>query len=370
MNCLFINKILNGKLKKLEYLNLALNNIERIENLEGCESLNKLDLTVNFVGELTSITNLTASIFLRELFLTGNPCTQFDGYRKYVIASLPQLTSLDGQEIEKKEIIEALQEYEIISKKIEEQERDYAERRREERLENLKRMHAREDKIKQSGEKITDEIDKEFWQEVVPFSPESRVESHNMIQRKKHQTDKPKEAPQPRPLFAPDGRPYNINEPKINFTFEDSIDESLGCVKVLKLNVFRHLDTSLIDCDIHPNYVRVTIKGKLLQLNLEDEISPDNSFAQRSRTTGEMILKLKKIKQDKLNMPIVEREIRKTDNKPTKTTRFLEFEEQISLSEKLKLSPEKYKHEQALISTKSRKNDKNFVDDPEVPPLA
>lgn len=38
------------KLKELEYLNLALNNIEAVEGLEGSESLNKLDLTCNFIG--------------------------------------------------------------------------------------------------------------------------------------------------------------------------------------------------------------------------------------------------------------------------------------------------------------------------------
>lgn len=38
-----------NKLKELEYLNLALNNILKIEGIEGCESLQKLDLTVNFV---------------------------------------------------------------------------------------------------------------------------------------------------------------------------------------------------------------------------------------------------------------------------------------------------------------------------------
>ena len=37
------------KLKELEYLNLALNNIRLIEGIENCESLMKLDLTVNFV---------------------------------------------------------------------------------------------------------------------------------------------------------------------------------------------------------------------------------------------------------------------------------------------------------------------------------
>ena len=56
---LFLENV--SRLKKLEYLNVALNNIEKVENLEGCESLNKLDLTVNFVGELSSITCLQVS---------------------------------------------------------------------------------------------------------------------------------------------------------------------------------------------------------------------------------------------------------------------------------------------------------------------
>ena len=38
-----------SRLKELEYINLALNNISVIENIEGCESLNKLDMTLNFV---------------------------------------------------------------------------------------------------------------------------------------------------------------------------------------------------------------------------------------------------------------------------------------------------------------------------------
>ncbi len=75
-----IPKIENvSRLKKLEYLNLALNNIERIENLEGCEFLKKLDLTVNFIGELTSVANLCENYHLTELYLTGNPCTDFEG---------------------------------------------------------------------------------------------------------------------------------------------------------------------------------------------------------------------------------------------------------------------------------------------------
>ncbi len=35
--------------QELEQLNLALNNITRVQNLQRCESLRRLDLTANFV---------------------------------------------------------------------------------------------------------------------------------------------------------------------------------------------------------------------------------------------------------------------------------------------------------------------------------
>ena len=38
-----------NRLHDLEYLNLALNSIVRVENLTDCENLRKLDLTVNFI---------------------------------------------------------------------------------------------------------------------------------------------------------------------------------------------------------------------------------------------------------------------------------------------------------------------------------
>lgn len=122
-----ISKIENlHKLKKLEYLNLSLNNIEVIENLEQLESLNKLDLTLNFIGNLQSVENLRDNYNLRELILTGNYCANYDGYRNFVIATLPQLRSLDGIEIKRGDRIIANREYDkcrklIIQQQIEQQ---------------------------------------------------------------------------------------------------------------------------------------------------------------------------------------------------------------------------------------------------------
>merc|ERR1719484_56907 len=90
-------------MKDLEYLNLALNNVERVEGLEKCEFLSKLDLTVNFVDLdacEASIEHLRSRVHLKELFMLGNPCaSDWDGFFNYAVARLPQLETLDGKEI-------------------------------------------------------------------------------------------------------------------------------------------------------------------------------------------------------------------------------------------------------------------------------
>lgn len=59
----------------------------------------------------------------------------------------------------------------------------------------------------------------------------------------------------------------------------------------------RYLDTSLIQVDAQPTYVRVITKGKLFQLPLPEEVSPDSGTARRSTLTGNLVLTLPKTKQ-------------------------------------------------------------------------
>lgn len=132
----------------------------------GCESLQKLDLTVNFVGRLSSVESLQHNVHLTELFLVGNPCTQFEGYRQYVVAALPQLkvTSgpscwsspsphhefvwrfdhsavllppqwLDGTEVTRSERIRSSQGLREVRRRVGEQEREYLRRRAKEKEE-------------------------------------------------------------------------------------------------------------------------------------------------------------------------------------------------------------------------------------------
>ncbi|CAH8642162.1 unnamed protein product [Schistosoma margrebowiei] len=191
-----IPKIENlSKLKKLEYLNLALNNIEKVENLEGCESLKKLDLTVNFIGDLFSIESLGNVHFLEELYLTGNPCTEYPGYREFVIATLPQLKLLDGVEITRSERIIALQNLERIRPIIEEKQREHGLKRKSEKVEAARRKE-RFAKANTDSSYTTVGLE-EFWSEKVPYTPESRTETHEYMQQKEKSRQETKNSRNP-----------------------------------------------------------------------------------------------------------------------------------------------------------------------------
>uniref|UniRef100_A0AAX7UAK6 Leucine-rich repeat-containing protein 6 n=1 Tax=Astatotilapia calliptera TaxID=8154 RepID=A0AAX7UAK6_ASTCA len=302
-----------GRLKKLEYLNLALNNIEVIENLEGCESLQKLDLTVNFVGRLSSVESLRHNIHLRELFLVGNPCTQFEGYRQFVVAALPQLKSLDGTEISRSERIRASQGLEEARRCVAEQEQEYLRRRAEEKEEARRKEAGVEEEKKErkpgfdgrwytdinntapeseknkenqelnenpkNPEEDEEQREHEFWHTPCSFTPESRLEAHRHLEEKRRAKE------------------------KLDFCLTE--DEENNTI-ILDLEVYRHMDTSLIDVDVQPSYARVSVKGKIFQVVLPAEVKPDSSTAQRSQTTGHLLL----------TMPRAEGEIKVTKTVP------------------------------------------------------
>ena len=67
--------------------------------------MKKLDLTVNFIDLDTlekSVRNLKLNRRLKDLYMMGNPCqSNWDGFNSFMIASLPQLETLDGTDISK-----------------------------------------------------------------------------------------------------------------------------------------------------------------------------------------------------------------------------------------------------------------------------
>ncbi|CAF0938026.1 unnamed protein product [Adineta steineri] len=358
-----ISKIENvSRLKKLEYINLALNNIEYIENLSGCESLNKLDLTLNFIGTLSCVENLRDNMHLADLYLTGNPCADHEGYRDYVIATLPQLQKLDGVEITKTDRILALQKYDKISKRIEELDKQYAEKRK-----NQVNEYART--------KPERDADENFWERQSEYTPESRIESHETMKKKReHESTETKPEPKPvRQYIGDDGRPLNCNEPKVDFKMYESDDDRYV---ILDVSVFRHMDTSLVDVDVQPTYIRITIKGKVLQLALPEEVNTTLSVAERSKTTGHLVIKMPKIHIKNSNISIEtksQKENKTEDKKPSTTSTYLELGKDpsstVDYTQIVKQNKKNAKLKAKTISPKERENSVDFVDDPDVPPL-
>ncbi|XP_067125353.1 dynein axonemal assembly factor 11 [Centruroides vittatus] len=347
-----IPKIENvNRLKCLEYLNLTLNNILRIENLQGCESLEKLDLTLNFIGELTSIENLKNNYNLRELYLTGNPCTDYEGYREYVVATLLKLENLDGMSISKSERIQALQNYSNIRQKILRQQEQYF-------------QNKTKSTTITSSEESSDDDDNEdeekksrFWNRSTEFTPESRLKIHKHIEKEKRRSVKIEENKNikkcPPTLFNKNGRPLNINRAKLDFVLTDDEENNQF---LLDLAVYKFLDTSLLDVDVQPFYVRVYVKQKVFQLCLPEEVFTSHSKVQRSQTTGHLLITMPKTKE------LLKKE-KKAWNNEKKKEKYLEVTGRIIDDiDKIVSNHSKFSSEKILCGD-------DFTDDPDVPPL-
>lgn len=73
-----------------------------------------------------------------------------------------------------------------------------------------------------------------FWQKKSEHCPETRVQIAHQNQRNRPRDVEVKKEKRKRRLFADDGRPFNLNEAKISFSFEDLSDRF-----ILDLHVYK-----------------------------------------------------------------------------------------------------------------------------------
>nr|XP_020043628.1 protein tilB homolog isoform X2 [Castor canadensis] len=326
----------------------------------------------------------------------GNPCADFDGYRQFVVVTLQQLKWLDGKEIERSERIQALQNYPAVEQQIREQEKAYCLRRAREKAEAQRKLEEEHENEKRSSpgfngrwytdiypalsfstesknhlqapeiqaEHKTDKLDAcdddlAFWNKPSLFTPESRLETlrHVEKQRKAEEklSEKKKNVRPPRTLVTEHGKALNVNEPK-------------------------YMDTSLIEVDVQPTYVRVMVKGKPFQLVLPAEVRPDSSSAKRSQTTGHLVICMPKVEEVITVGGRASKSVKTSlDNSREQTHK---RGKQI---EKLEVDPSKHscpdvttivrekKHAPRRLGCEpkivSNEEDPDFEDNPEVPPL-
>ncbi|MEW5298245.1 MAG: hypothetical protein WDW36_001390 [Sanguina aurantia] len=290
------------KLKELEYLNLAVNNVAKIQNLQRCESLTKLDLTINFVDKpgLLSVASLAVNVHLRDLYLMGNPCADWPGYRQLVVAWLPQLKKLDGADIKPSERIAALQ----VAPTLE------AQLRAELAAEGVDVDAAAA--VEDDGVEGSEEVVETGWVDEKgevrrPWCAATRILEHRENEKNAKDAEDRKNASHAKsaldsgpaqptrhesfPVLQEGERVWQRNEGKWEFSLDES--ENRKDV-VLDVAVGKFMDSSLIQADIQPGYVRLLIKGKLLQLLLPVEVRPDASTAQRSLASGHLVLTMPK----------------------------------------------------------------------------
>lgn len=293
-------------LKFLKYLNLAINNIKVIEGLEGCEVLEKLDLTLNFIAEYESVKKLRANAFLKILHLTGNPCTDVEGYRLFVIEQLPQLTDLDGTPVVRGELIAARQdkaETEQVAKKETTKFRQIEQVHEEMRAKGIDPFPA---KFNEGGERVYGHSAEERIQMLREQEQEASKRKEEEEKRKKdpnsisgihamvNESMKP-EVISPEQEMEKYGRYLLRNEAKLPFTMiEDKIDGKKNGEDgvIVTVDPGRFISTSLIDIDMQTKYVRLTIKGKVLQLVFPVDVAADRAKVQRSQTTGQLKLQI------------------------------------------------------------------------------
>ena len=164
-----------------------------------------------------------------------------------------------------------------------------------------------ETKIKQNRENYDNpnlDLDtkrKNFYNSESKHTPEYRKESQRFREILDQEDEKKKEeevvlgyedkidlkSKKPRKLFDDKtGKALNVNEAKIDFEYDDSDPTYL----VVTLEVWKHLDGSFIeDIVVEPTYLRVTIKGKILQLRFLEEVYCSEERYVSQKTTNNNI---------------------------------------------------------------------------------
>jgi protein TilB len=327
--------------KSLEYFNLALNNIHCIEqgSLSGMEWLRKLDLTLNFIDVdclETSVDELGQCRSLEELFLIGNPCMGLSGgggdalpkeltassthmkegwskCRVYVVARLPNLKYLDGIEIKRSERIIASKQLPELATQL----KELARQREKERQRHLQLKKEEEEDGDNDEDTSSSYISEEA---LTQHDPETRTkisnEAHDQKMAKikqaegnaiKHKGEKEWEEEHKDAVDMERARSNCVdkeeslrsikqcNQGKYNFWFDERRSESGIETLIMCVDVPKHLSTSLIDVDIHPTYVSIVIKNKILRVILPVEVVLDGAVARRSAASGNLELVMPKM---------------------------------------------------------------------------
>lgn len=132
----------------------------------------------------------------------------------------------------------------------------------------------------------------DMYRELAEDKAEKDAREKERLPKERDADKEQKEALERTRKLENEGRIRQCNEGKWDFRLDEYAKSD---AVTLDVSVPKHLDSSLIDVDIHPEYVSVIIKSKVLRLTLPAEVKVDESKAQRSKTTGHLVLTMPKV---------------------------------------------------------------------------
>ena len=138
------------------------------------------------------------------------------------------------------------------------------------------------------------------------------------------------------------------NEGGWNFYWDE--ETVRGSIR-LEVCLSKHLDSSLIDVDVHPTYVSIVIKSKLLRLHLPAEVRAGETKCQRSKTTGSLVLTMPKLNMKETTIFSKVDEQKKIHDKYSSSTRGSAAKKSYTIRKPKKLSM----HEQMLADAAAAK---------------
>jgi protein TilB len=204
-------------------------------------------------------------------------------WRELTVGVVDQLERVDGKEVLPSERIKGKQAFDELLEELE--------------LEIAKK----EEKDKQ---KTPEEKEKEYNRESRRQMYLDLAKQKEEDERKKN-PDKYKEKPKETPMHKADGEMRQVNEGHYKFALDDSTDAEYS---VFTLSLPKFLDISLIEVNLFPFFVSVRVKGKLTQVRMWEEIIVEKSEVKRSSTTGELVIKMKKVTPNYGLAAVIQRE--------------------------------------------------------------
>ena len=257
-----------SRLKGLRVLVLALNNLSSIRGLEQLETLQYLDVSFNIIGLVglkQSLGCLKRLTKLQDLFFLGNPCERnWKWYRMFYAANLPQLSRLDGTNID-------IDERAIATHDLDRWNQDLLQSIALSPTPSSASHQAEREAMSEQWIAIQEKIDSDRRKSMMSSTPPRK--HADVVEETRTQE------------FHGDRR--NRNDDNYSLQIDYRTDRL-----VLTIEIPKEIPTEDMDIDIKSDYISLIIHAKVLRIRLPNQIRVEDSQALRSQATGKLELVL------------------------------------------------------------------------------